>query len=89
MINDPLEKIIYDLLLNKKIVVIRDGEKGKHGATKHLDFYIPDNDVYIEVAAAYTTRKIEQLSRGENVIYVQGKKAVKFFELLTKAGGVG
>lgn len=73
---NPLERIIYDAL---DCEVIVDGTLGKHGATKHLDFYCPDADVYIEVSAAYTPRKIKQLSRADNVIYIQGKKACQFF----------
>lgn len=80
---DKLEQKISDILPES---AIKDGTKGMHGVTRHLDFYVPERDVYIEVSAAYTPRKIEQLSRAENVIYIQGEKAVDFICDLIKNG---
>lgn len=77
--DDPLEQLMQDGLNAAKIKYIRDGTKGQHGVTKHLDFYLPEYDVYIEVCAYHTPRKVEQCSRADNVILLQGKKAVKLF----------
>lgn len=75
MPSDPIERIVYESLEG----AIMDGTPGMHGATKHLDFYLPEHDIYIECCAAYTPRKIEQASRAENVIIIQGKKAAEYF----------
>lgn len=76
---DKLERLTKEALDDAGLAYIQDGEKGKHGATKHLDFFLPDQGVYIEVCAAYTPRKIEQASRAENVIILQGYKSVLLF----------
>ena len=71
---DPIEKIIATALDNAGIEYILDGEAPKN-VTHNFDFYIPNFCIHIEVSAYYTPRKIEQLSRAEHVIYVQGRAA--------------
>lgn len=75
---DPLEKIIFYALAERKIMTVIDGA----GDTKALDFYLPDEDVYIEATAYYTARKIEQASRVNNLILIQGKRAAEFFAMI-------
>ncbi len=86
--NDPIENTVGKVLPKN---TIQDGEKGKHGETKHLDFYLPDEDVYIECCAYHAPRKIEQLSRVDNCILVQGQKAANYFSkaLQSRAGQEG
>lgn len=47
-----------------------------------LDFYLPAYDVYIEVKKYHTPRVEKQLASQDNVILVQGVKALEF---LTKS----
>jgi hypothetical protein len=70
---------VQDALNLARIEYIKDGANGHHGKTKHLDFYLPEFDVYIEICAYYTARKIEQASRVDNLILLQGRKAVELF----------
>jgi len=44
-----------------------------------IDFYLPDHDIYIEVKQFYSDRIIKQLQSQQNVIVIQGRKAVDFF----------
>lgn len=83
--DNPLERLLQDALNAASIKYIKDGTKGQHGATKHLDFYLPDHDVYIEVCAYHTPRKVEQTSRADNVILLQGKEAVELFSRMIAA----
>jgi hypothetical protein len=46
---------------------------------QRLDFYLPDFDVYIEVKQFYSDRLTEQLKAHDNVILLQGRKAVDAF----------
>lgn len=72
---DPMEKIIREALSDADIRFVCDGE----GETKKLDFYLPDDDLYIEVKRFHSDRIGEQMSRAENVIAIQGMKAAEFF----------
>lgn len=75
---DPMERIIADALDAKGIRYVRDGQ----GDTANLDFYLPADDVHIEVKRFHTDRIAEQMSRAPNVIAVQGEAAVRFFAAL-------
>lgn len=77
MITDPVERIIAEGLTAKGIRFIHDG----YGVTteKHLDFYLPDYDVYIECKQAHSDRSSEQLKRHPNIILIQGLEAARFF----------
>ena len=75
-INDPVERIIANALTNARMVFQHEREP------ERLDFYIPVHNVFIECARQYTPRKIEQASRAENVIIVQGLEAAKFLAML-------
>lgn len=44
-----------------------------------LDFYLPAYDVHIEVKAAHAARVSDQMARVDNVIVLQGPKAVALF----------
>ena len=81
--SDPIEKIIAVALDSAGIRYVLDGDAPK-SLTHNLDFYIPDFGIHIEVSAYYTARKIEQLSRADSVIYVQGRAAANAFAQLLK-----
>ena len=65
--NDPVELIIISALEDNDITFVHESQDNV--LTKALDFYLPDMNLYIEVARGHTSRKIEQLSRVEDVIY--------------------
>jgi len=77
MIDDPIERLIAEALDDAQINFIRDGEPGNQDA--RLDFYLPDFGTFIECKAYHTPRAASQLSRGENVILIQGRKAAELF----------
>jgi hypothetical protein len=47
-----------------------------------LDFYLPAFDIYIEIKQFHSERIHKQMGLQENVIAIQGKKAVEFIEKL-------
>lgn len=72
---DPLEDAIEAALKEAGIRYVRD----RDGLVpSHLDFYLPDADVYIEVKRFHSDRIGGQMARAENVIAVQGLRAVQF-----------
>ena len=77
---DPIEKIVADALDARGIEYVIDGK----GETRGLDFRLQASDVYIECKAYHTPRTSEQMSRVENVIVVQGKRAAETFAAMLK-----
>jgi hypothetical protein len=73
--SDFLENSLVKQLISKGISFFREGENKE----QRLDFYLPEYDVYIEVKQYHTDRVSQQLASQENVILIQGKKAMKFF----------
>ena len=67
---DHLENAIEKALIEAKI---------KYKTKQRLDFYLPQHDVYIEVKQYHSDRSNDQLKSQENVIFIQGKKAVELF----------
>lgn len=82
-LTDPLEQLIEDALEVAGVRYVRDVQtEGPDGPS--LDFYIPLTETYIEVTRAYTPRKIRQLGSAENVILLQGERAVRAFAILLR-----
>lgn len=79
---DPMEQIIEQALIDASIRYLTD--KGGQNPT-HLDFYLPDWDVHIEVKRMHSDRIAEQMSRAENVIAAQGEWAVRFLASVIRA----
>lgn len=81
--HDPMERIIEAALLDAGIEFKMD----HGGGTRHrLDFELA-NGVAIEVKRFHSPRAIEQLSRVENVIFVQGDVAARqLADLIRRAG---
>jgi len=73
---DHLEKKIAEALESAGIEFIHESEI----AEQFLDFYLPAYDVFIEVKQFYTVRITKQMNYEDNIIAVQGSKAV---EILT------
>lgn len=74
--SDHLEKSVAQVLYNKGIKFVYESED----KDQRLDFYLPDADVYIEIKQYHSERISNQLSTQDNVIVLQGKKAVSLFE---------
>ncbi len=80
---DPMEVIIEKALLEIEEPFLCDQENGIH-----LDFYLPNRGVYIEVKQFHSNRIAEQTSRASNVIVTQGRLAVQMLaDLLIKSKG--
>lgn len=79
---DPMEAIIHDALTEAGIPFVHDTHRGPF---PHLDFHLPDADLYIEVKRMHSDRIAEQMSRAPNVIAVQGKPAVEWLAKLLVA----
>ena len=73
---DNLEKRVAQALDNAQIKYVHESEGAE------LDFHLPDLDCYIEIKRFHTERVLNQLSRHESVILIQGEKAVSAFENL-------
>lgn len=48
----------------------------------HLDFFLPDFNVYIEVKRYHTPRIADQLQRAPDIIIIQGGASMRFLESL-------
>src|SRR3546814_18281009 len=76
-ISDPVEEIIASALTQARVRFVLESEA--KGECRGLDFYLPDHDLFIEVTAYSTHRKIEHLSRAPTVILIQGRGAPHHF----------
>jgi hypothetical protein len=80
--NDPCEQIVRNALRLAGITFLEEEDN-----ETRLDFFIPSSDpharkehgVHVEVCRFYTPRKVEQCSRAENVILIQGVNAARLF----------
>ena len=84
--NDPLEQLLADTLDAAGIRYLTgDGGHNRAG----LDFYLPDQDLHIEVKRFHSDRIAGQMARAPNVIAVQGEASVRWLaDLLKKYGKV-
>ena len=78
---DPMEKMIRDALEREGFTYTEDGKPGGD-VNCGLDFHLSDYGIHIEVKQFHSDRIADQMSRGENVIAVQGRKAVEFMAAL-------
>jgi len=74
-ITNSLELKVANFLSENKISFLHENEN----KSQKLDFYLPDFDVYIEVKKFFSQRSENQLAEHDNIILLQGKKAVDFF----------
>lgn len=75
---DHLEAAIGHALKIVGIPFVHESQNKEQG----LDFYLPVIDVYIEVKQFHTDRISSQTKQHDNVIVLQGVKAVKLFCML-------
>ena len=71
---DPMERLIEDALIASGRHYVTDDDPAN---IAKLDFYLPDDDLYIEVKRLHSPRIAEQMGRVENVIVAQGEGAVR------------
>ena len=75
--NDHLEEQLGNALESAGIEFVHESESGN--SNNGIDFYLPNQNVYIEVKQYHTTRIGAQMGRKDEVIAIQGKEALKFF----------
>lgn len=73
--SDFLEEHLGKQLEFNGISFVHESQNKNQG----LDFYLPKYDIYIEIKQFYSERILKQLSVKDNVILLQGKKAVDLF----------
>lgn len=78
---DPMEKIVRDALSNSQLMFVEEEDPRALG----LDFYLPLQDIHIEVKQFHTDRISEQMSRARNVIAIQGVEAARLFAQMVAA----
>jgi NMD protein affecting ribosome stability and mRNA decay len=77
---DYLELAVARNLTRLNIDFVHESENKEQG----LDFYLPKQDVYIELKQFHSDRINEQLKSRDNVIVLQGRKAIHFFNSITR-----
>lgn len=80
--NDPLEQVVAHALDEAGIFYTTDYEGG---VSQHLDFYLPDFSLYLEIKGGHSPRIADQMGRVPSVIAVQGLTAVNFLVKLLKS----
>lgn len=78
--SDTLEQSIANALNDAYIDFIHESENPHQG----LDFYLPEYDVFLEVKKFHSDRISRQMASRDNVIAVQGVKAVNFLISILK-----
>lgn len=77
---DPMEVMIEDTLAGRGIPYLTE-----RANDAELDFYLPDEAVYIEVKQFHTPRVNGQMAKVDNIIVAQGRKAVALLARLLRA----
>lgn len=83
--SDPTEKIVAEALDAAGIKYHRDGARKGRAAkeqSKGLDFFLPNQGIYIECKRFHSPRIAEQLKRDPNIIVIQGERAARVFAWL-------
>lgn len=77
---DPIERIIATTLDDLGVSYSVENNE------QRLDFYLPDQAIYIEVKQFYSERTIRQMQDREDVILIQGRvAALGFRDLIIEA----
>jgi hypothetical protein len=82
-VTDPMEALIADALESAGVMFVTD--YGGHSPAG-LDFFLPEQDVHIEVKRFHSERIAEQMARAPNVIAVQGETAVRWLASIMRRG---
>lgn len=80
-ITDPMEIIIAEALIDAEVPFMHEVPTGR----RSIDFYLPIQDVYIEVKRFHSDRLDDQMSSCENIIAVQGMKAALLLAQIIRA----
>lgn len=81
-ITDHLEQHLADALTEANIDFVHESEKGNQN--KGIDFYLPGPQIYIEVKQYHSARISTQMSHHEEIIAIQGKRALNYFIRMIK-----
>lgn len=73
-ISCDLEQSLANQLTENGILFIHESQQ-----VQRLDFYLPHSDIWIEVKKFDSERTANQIKSQENVVLIQGKKAMEFF----------
>jgi hypothetical protein len=73
---DPVEEIVADALTAAGVPFVREDDELNTAA---LDFYLPDDNLFIEVKQFHSPRIAAQMERAANVIAIQGIAAAQWF----------
>lgn len=76
MITDPVERVIADGLDQYDIPYEHEKPVGNH----RIDFFLPNEKVYIECKRFHTDRIDRQMFGIRNYIVINGMEAVQFFK---------
>jgi hypothetical protein len=78
---DPAEHALRVALEREGFTFTEDGKPGGE-VNKAIDFHLADYGIAIEVKQFHSDRISDQMARHENIIAVQGVKAVEFLAAL-------
>ena len=73
--SDPCEVIIAKALRKANIAYVDETD----ARASHLDFYLTNENIHIEVKQFYSSRIAKQMARVSNVIAIQGMQATQTF----------
>lgn len=90
VITDPIERIIADALTMAGIAFVHESQaivwpEFPKGPRRGLDFWLPDDGLFIECKAYHSDRIARQTTYAENIIVIQGKRAAQAFARLITA----
>lgn len=74
-ISNSLELEVANVLTDNGIEFIHESQL----PGQSLDFFLPQFNVYLEVKEYYSERSSKQLQRSDDIILIQGKKALYAF----------
>lgn len=83
-ITDPVEMLIAEALTEMGVRFIHESEDKER--TKGLDFLVPKWGAYIECKRLHSARSLEQLTRDDNIILIQGMTAARMFSAFAIGG---
>lgn len=74
-ITDPVELLLAEQLSNLGIPFVHESQR----PGQRLDFYLPDQNIFIECKRFHTPRTNDQIMDLTNVVLIQGMEAVVGF----------
>lgn len=83
MNDDPMEQIIAQALDDAGYAYTRSIDVGG----RSIDFHLTVTDIYVEVKRFHTPRSILQMEKVENIVVVQGERAVRALAAIIRNSG--